>query len=61
MSHTETPLECPQCHSTHLRWAGIENEATGRFPANLAGKNPAVVIHKWQCFKCGHEFKQRLE
>jgi predicted nucleic-acid-binding Zn-ribbon protein len=61
MTEKGMPLQCPKCRSTNLRWAGIENEATGRFPPNLGGKNPAAVIHKWQCFKCGHEFKQRLE
>ena len=23
--------------------------------------NPAVVIHKWNCFQCGNTFRQRLE
>ena len=56
MDEKPTELKCPSCQSNRLTWRGIENDVE----RNHSGQNLAV-IHKWQCFKCGATFKQRLD
>ena len=62
MGETSIEVKCPKCDSDRISWVGIENDnrqTSDDFDESIP--DPAVVIHKWNCFQCGNTFRQRLE
>ena len=53
-------LQCPHCSSDLLVWRGVENENRQNDQGEL-DRNPAAMVHRWQCMQCSQQFKQRLE
>ncbi len=63
MGDVKAEIRCPECNSERVSWTGIENDhhQPNHGIYGEAIRDPAAVIHKWECFECGNSFRQRLE